>query len=204
MRQRLENKLRKSVRKAKHGLPGLSAAIARHQRHSAAFAEALCRLALDPTEERELREFVATLLWNTPAAQNVWLSMLQLAASAGNINVLAAYMSLWQGRKTIQTSDLNVFRTVLASGSLEEQITAVERVAFICRRPVRRALFSVVNDTAAALEVRERAVEMLHVHGHRETAEECARALQDRHASIRFWAAYSLGEMTAFRKSLRE
>jgi hypothetical protein len=204
MRLRVETKLRKAVRKAEHSVPGLQAAIARSERQGASLAEALVRLAVEPAERWELRKFVATLLWNTPATEDIWLSMVQMLANTRATNVVAAYMSLWQVRNKIHPTELNLFRRVLASGSPEEQTAAVQRVAFIRCRPVRRVLIDILNDSAAPLEIRELATEMLHIHGNRETAEACAKALDNQDASIRFWAAYTLGEIPVFRNSLRE
>jgi HEAT repeat protein len=130
--------------------------------------------------------------------------MVRLVANAKKSNVLAAYLSLCSDRKNISPMELTLFREVLAHGSTEEQVAAVDALAFIYRGTVRRALIDVLNDTAALLEVRERATEMLHLHESKETAEACARALDDRNASIRFWAAYTLGQITAFRKGHRE
>src|SRR5262249_21817987 len=79
-----------------------------------------------------------------------------------------------------------------------------ERLSFIRSRSVRRVLIDVLNDIAAPLEGRECATEVLHLHASRETAEACAKALNDDVASIRFWAAYTVGEIPLFRKSLRE
>jgi hypothetical protein len=204
MRLRVETKLRKALRRAEQGLPGLQAAVAGFERRGAAFPEALCRLAADLAEPWEFRRFVAILLWTTAGTKDVWLAMVQLVANAGNTSVVAAYISLWRDRKSIHASELKLFRRMLICGSPEEQRIAVERVAFIRCRPVRRALIDIVDDVAAPLEVRECATEMLHVHGCRETAEACANALHDQHASIRFWATYTLGEIPAFRDSLRE
>jgi|SRR5271165_5477047 len=80
---------------------------------------------------------------------------------------------------------------------------AVQDIAFINRRPVRRALIEIVLDNAAPLGLRERATEMLHLHSCRETAEACAKALADPNVNIRFWAAYTLGQI-ADKSSLRE
>jgi len=80
---------------------------------------------------------------------------------------------------------------------------AVDGIAFICSRPVRRALIDILNDNAAPLEVRDRATEMLHLHGSRETAEACASALENENVSIQFWAAYTLGQITSFRSRFR-
>jgi cell wall-associated NlpC family hydrolase len=204
MRLRVEMKLRKLVRRAEHNLPGLQAAIAELERGGSAFSEALFRLSVDPAEPWEKRRFVAALLWNTPATKDVWLSMVQFVESAVNTNVVTAYISLWRDRKHIPHTELRLFRKVVANGSSEEQRVAVERVAFIRTRSVRRALIDIATDTAAPMAVRECATEMLHVHPSRETAEACAKALDDREASIRFWAAYALGEIPVFHDSLRE
>jgi len=64
-------------------------------------------------------------------------------------------------------------------------------------------LIDILNDNAAPLEVRDRATEMLHLHGSRETAEACASALENENVSIRFWAAYTLGQITFFRSGIR-
>jgi hypothetical protein len=74
-------------------------------------------------------------------------------------------------------------------------MTAIDGVSYIHCHEVRRAFIDILNDTAAPLEVRERATENLHLQGSRETAEACARALGDQNASIRFWAAYVLGQI---------
>lgn len=204
MRLRVEAKLRKAIRRAEHRLPGLHAAIARHERQGAAPAEALGRFAADPAEKWDGRKFVASLLWKTPGTEDVCLSMVRLVASSQETNVLAEYISLWPAQKDLHPTELNLFQKVIAIGSPEQQMRAVDSIAFISRRPVRRALIEILNDTAAPLEVRERATEMLHLQVHRETAEACARALADQNAGIRFWAAYTLGQITFFRSGLRE
>ena len=164
----------------------------------------LCGIVVDPKERSEHRRFLATLLWSTAATKGVCLSMVKLVSSSANTNVLAQHISLWGDRKCICPAELNLFLRVFASGTLEEQRTAVQRLSFIRSRPARRVLIDILNDTAAPLEVRECATEMLHLHANRETAEACAKALDDEVASIRFWAAYTLGQIPVFRKSLRE
>ena len=196
-------KLRKAIRGAEHKLPGLLVAIARREHSGVALAEAICRFAIDPAEKLEHRKFIANLLWNTPGTEDICLSMVRLVESAGESKVLTAYISLWSDRRNIHPSELNLFRKVLANGSPEEQMRAVDGIAFICSRQVRRVLINILNDAAAPLEVRERATEMLHLHGSRETAEACAGALENEKASIRFWAAYTLGQITFFRSGIR-
>jgi HEAT repeat protein len=85
---------------------------------------------------------------------------------------------------------------VLAKGSPEEQLKAVDHAAFIECRPVRRIFIEILNDTDAPLEVRERATEMLHLQPSKETADACANAVNDPNAGIRFWAAYTLGQIS--------
>src|SRR5260370_15938513 len=177
MRLRVEMKLRKGFRRAEHSLAGLQAAIVRRQHSGAALANVLSLFAIDPAEKWERRKFAANLLWSTPGTEDVCLSMVRLVASAAETKVLTAYISLWLDRKTIHATELNLFRKVLAIGSPEEQIRAVGHIAYIYRRPVRRALIDILNDSAASLEVRDRATEMLHLHASRETAEACTRAL---------------------------
>ena len=204
MRLRVESKLRKALRRSEHGLPGLQAAVAGFERRGAAFPETLSRLAADPAERWEFRRVVARLLWSTAGAKDAWLAMVRFVAGSGNTTVIAAYISLWRDRKRIHASELELFRSMLASESPEEQRIAVERVAFIRCRSVRRALIEIVDDVAAPLEIRECAAEMLHVQESRETVEACGRALNDQQVSIRFWAAYALGEIPVFRPSLCE
>jgi hypothetical protein len=166
MRLRVEARLRKAIRRAEHGLPGLQAAVARRERQGAALAEALCRLAVDPEEGWDRRWFIATLLWKTPGTEDVRHTMVGMVANT--------------------------------NGSLEEQISAVDVLGFVCGRPLRRALIGILNDDNARLEVRERAAEMLSVQGSREAVEACVAALDHENASIRFWAAFALGQIASF------
>jgi hypothetical protein len=53
-----------------------------------------------------------------------------------------------------------------------------------------------MEDSAAPIDARERAAEMLNHQSGRTTAEACARALKDPNPIIRFWAAYSLGQVS--------
>ena len=80
----------------------------------------------------------------------------------------------------------------------------MDGISFITCRQIRRILIGILNDTGLALEVRERATEMLHLHESRETVEACAGALQDQNAGIRFWAAYTLGTVPPFHRKLSE
>src|SRR5205823_2574956 len=61
-------------------------------------------------------------------------------------------------------------------------------------RSVRRSLIGIMNDVSAPLQVRERAVEMSHLQMCNETVEACARLVEDPSPTIRFWAAYALGQ----------
>jgi hypothetical protein len=126
MRLRVEAKLRKALRRAEHGLPGLHTMVARLEHRGSAFSDVLCGIVVDPAERWEHRRFLATLLWSTAATKDVCLSMVKLVSSAANTNVLAQYISLWGDRKYIRTAELNLFLRVFASGTLEERRTAVE------------------------------------------------------------------------------
>ena len=130
--------------------------------------------------------------------------MVRLVANTGSTDVMTAYLGACSERKNITPAELKLFQVVLDKGSLEEQIRAVEALAFVPQRPVRRTLIGILSNSAAPLDVRERATEMLHLHESRETAEACAKALGDPSASIRFWAAYTLGQIAGFRKGIPE
>jgi HEAT repeat protein len=83
-------------------------------------------------------------------------------------------------------------------------MTAIDGVSYIRCHEVRRALIDILNDPGVPLEVRERATENLHLQGSTETAEACARATSDQNASIRFWAAYALGQIGHRRNEICE
>jgi len=177
MRLRVEAKLRKAIRRLEHGHPGLQAAIARHERRGEAPAEALVRFVVDPAEGWYWRQVVAGLLWKMPGTKSAGLSMVRLVANTGSTDVMTAYLGACSERKNITPAELKLFQVVLDKGSLEEQIRAVEALAFVPQRPVRRTLIGILSNSAAPLDVRERATEMLHLHESRETAEACAKAL---------------------------
>ena len=100
--------------------------------------------------------------------------------------------------------ELTIFRKVLRAGTPEEQTDAVDAIAYSDHPRVRRALINLLENTTAPLEVRDRAAEMLHLQSGRATAEACVRALKDPTPSIRFWAAYSLGQIAYWRGELRQ
>jgi HEAT repeat protein len=194
MRSRVKARLGKAIRQAEYRLPGVRAAIARH----GGLDVGLCRLLIDAAGKRDHRQFCVNLLWDTPGTEDARLKILRLLASSGETSVLAAYFSLCSDRKSIHPTELKLFWEVLARGSSEEQITTIDGVSYIECPEVRRAFIKILNDTSVPLEVRERAIENLHLQGSRETTEACARALGDQNASIRFWAAYTLGETAIF------
>lgn len=204
MRLRIEAKLRKGIRQMEHWRPGLQGAIARRESQGASLAVALSRFAVDPAERRDRRIYLRSLISRIRGAEDVRVSMLRQVVGSGRTDVKAEYLRLCSNRENISPTELALFREVIATGSSEEQIDAIDGVAFIRRRAVRYTLIDFLDDQAVALEVRERAAEMLHLHPSKETADACARALGDPHATIRFWAAYTLGEITVFRKGLRE
>ena len=57
----------------------------------------------------------------------------------------------------------------------------------------RRALIEILENRSARLDVRERALEMLHLHPSQEALDTCIRFLSAPEVSLRFWAAYTLG-----------
>ena len=92
---------------------------------------------------------------------------------------------------------------ILERGTPDEQMQAIDALASVDCRPVRLVLIEIMTDTFAALDVRDRATEMLNVQHSWETVEACARSLRDSQPSIRFWAAYTLGQVCVFHRGLR-
>ncbi len=127
--------------------------------------------------------------------------MIRLVAESGSIGVAAEYLGLCSNRSRITPAEMNLFREVLKGGSPEEQVAGLDALAFVRSRPVWRVLIGILHNTAFTIDIREHAAEMLHLQESRETVEACARALDDPNAKIRFWAAYTLGQVG--RKGLR-
>ena len=204
MRQRVQAKLRKAIRRAEHRLPGLSRVIARREVDGVSLVEAVTRFAVDPAEKFSQRKLLALLIWDIRGTQDISRAMLRSVAASDRTDVKAEYLSLCSSRKNLLPAEFSLFREVLAGGSPREQMAAIDGVSFIDSRAVRRALIGILADDSAPLEVRDRATEMLHLQPSQETAEACAKALSSPHASIRFWAAYTLGQIPVFHKSLRK
>lgn len=195
MRRRIERKLAKAIRVAERNYRGLHSRIRRYQRRGYSISEACCRFVADRHEQRVLRRFVAEVLWSLPGSRPLRFAMIKAALASDDMKLKTDYLSFCSDRKHFAGADLQLFRQVLAGGTPEDQMTAIDGVAFTCCRPVRRALIDTMNDDRLPLDVRERAVEMLHCQPHHETVEACANALRSRPVTIRFWAAYTLGNL---------
>ena len=121
--------------------------------------------------------------------------MSNFAVETPEIQAKTEYLRLCPYSRHVGVRDLKVFQEVMQRGSPEEQISATDELAFLRGRSVRRALIGIMGDASVLLQVRERATEMLHLQSHRETVEACAIALRAQTIGIRFWAAYTLGNL---------
>jgi hypothetical protein len=195
MRWRIEKRLAKASRVGEHDYRGLQAQISRYQRRGCSISEACCRFVADLREKRVLRRFVAEVLWGIPDSDPLRFAMIKLALASDEMKLKADYLSFCSDRRHIHNGELELFQQVLAAGTSEEQMTAIDGLAFVCCRTVRRAFINIMNDDRLPLEVRERAIEMLHLQSHRETLDACAEALRSRTVTLRFWAAYTLGNL---------
>jgi hypothetical protein len=193
MRRRIERKIRKTIRREEHFWRGLSASLAHRERDGATLMDALVSLLLEaPVCFPDHRSTLADRLRATPGAGRLFVSLIQVALESTDGDVKIRCMGFCSGRQHVPAC-LELFNQVLASGSEWEQHRAVDAISSTVCRPVNRALIRVIKDKSIALSARDRAAEMLHLHGFLETVEACAVALHYPEVTIRFWAAYTLG-----------
>jgi hypothetical protein len=194
MRRRIEAKVKKAIRVGEHHHRGLQAAIGRRGRSGVPLFVACREFVPDPQEDWVHRLFLAKLLSaKLGRFTQIWGALVRAALDTDALKVKAEVLRFCSDRTRIGRSELQLLREVIADGSLEEQITAIDGVAFVPGRPVRRALIEILENRSASLDARERALEMLHLQPSQETVDTCARFLAAPEVSLRFWAAYTLG-----------
>jgi hypothetical protein len=155
---------------------------------------ACAQFVLDPKEDRFHRTFLVKLLAvKLGRATKIWPVLVKTALDTSSSRIKADVLSFCSDHTRIGQSELELLRQVMAVGSLEEQITGIDGLAFVRCRRVRRVLIEILEDRTLQLEVRERALEMLHLQHSREVLETCTRFLSGPEVSLRFWAAYTLG-----------
>ncbi|MEP6538051.1 MAG: HEAT repeat domain-containing protein [Bryobacteraceae bacterium] len=166
------------------------------------FAQALLEFVTNSAENWDSRELLAKVVWRTRGAKRIVRAIRHAFLSKNEAEAILEYLGLMPHEGT--TTRLSLFREVLRGGTIFEQVDAVDAIAMAeGNARVRRTLIGLVEDTAAPLEVRDRATEMLHLFSSRTAAEACIRALKDPAPSIRFWAAYSLGQISSWNSDYR-
>ena len=204
MKRTLQAKLRKSIRCAEHNFRGLASAIDRHEQACGSLPEALRQFAVDLTENRQHRKFIATLVSKTRGTEGSWRAITEFAAETDDLPAKVDFLRICSARKRLDDIALEIFREVLTKDSLEEQVSAIDEVAMSNGRSARRVLIELMSNSSLPVLLRERATEMLHFHACAETVEACSRLLSDPNVSMRFWAAYTLGQCSAFRSGVSE
>lgn len=202
MQRKLDARLRKALRRADHWHRGLQCAITRRERHGGSLSEALWRFAIDPDEKWEHRKFVSHLIWRARGAEHLRLAIANFAVETPDLQRKTEYLRLCPYHRPVSSTDLGVFQEVIDRGSSEDQISAIDELAFLSGRSVRRTLINLIDDNRMAPEVRERAIEMLHLQPSRETVDACTRVLHSGSVTLRFWATYTLGNSMFSRSGL--
>jgi hypothetical protein len=194
MRLRLQAKLRKAIRRAEYRHIGLRAAIARYERHGRSFSRELWRFVMDCNQNWWHRKTVSSLVWETRGAEHLRIAMTNFAVATSEVQPKTEYLRLSPYQRQISSADLTLLRQIMQAGTPEDQITAIDELAFLSGGSVRRSLIGIMNDASAPLQVRERAVEMSHLQMCTDTVEACERLVEDPSPTIRFWVAYALGQ----------
>jgi hypothetical protein len=121
-------------------------------------------LVLDTESNLHNRMFVAKLFsGRLGRATKFWSALTDAARQSDGTALKARVLKLCSDETRIGQPELELFQDVIQRGTLEEQMTAVDGLAFVCCRPARRRLINVAEDTGAPLDLRERALEMLHL-----------------------------------------
>jgi hypothetical protein len=194
MRLRLQAKLRKGIRRAEYRHKGMRAAIARHEGRGCSLSMDLWRFAMDRNQDWWHRKTVSFLVWETRGAEHLRIAMANFAVGSSEVQPKTEYLRLSPYQRHISSADLTLFQQIMQAGTPEDQIAAIDELAFLMGRSVRRSLIGIMNDVSAPMQVRERAVEMSHMRMCDETVEACARLVEDPSPTIRFWVAYALGQ----------
>jgi hypothetical protein len=203
MKLRIEAKVSKAIRVAEHHHRGLRAAVSRRVRSGLPLCVACREFVLDPKENLAHRMFLAKLLSGKLGRfTQSWRALVKGALDTDSLRIKAEVLGFCSNRTRIGRSELQLLWRVIAEGSLEEQIKGIDGLAFVHCRPVRRALIEILKNRSSSLDVRERAIEMLHLQPSQETVDTCTRFLSAPEATLRFWAAYTLGN-SFFRGGVR-
>jgi hypothetical protein len=179
MRLRLQAKLRKGIRRAEHLHKGLCAAIARYEAQGCSLSIDLWRFAMDRHQDWWHRKTVSFLMWQTRGADHLRTAMANFALDSSEVQPKTEYLRLSPYQRRINRADVTLFQQIMQTGTPEDQITAIDELAFLRGRSVRRSLIGIMNDVSAPLQVRERAIEMSHLQMFDETVEACARLVED-------------------------
>jgi hypothetical protein len=194
MKRRIEAKVRKAIRGGEHHNRGLRAAVKRRVRSGLPLCVACRDLVLDSKESWAHRMFLAKLLSGKfGRITQSWRVLVKAALDTDSLRTKAEVLRFCSNTTQIGSAELQLLWQVIAGGSLEEQIEGMDGLAFVECRPVRLALIEILENRSLSLAVRERALEMLHLQPSEETVDTCARFLSAPEVSLRFWAAYTLG-----------
>ena len=136
----------KAIRRAEYRHKGLRAAIARYERQGCSLSMDLWRFAMDCSQNWWHRKTVSFLVWEIRGAEHLRIAMTNFAVDASEVQPKVEYLRLSPYQRHISSADLTLFQQIMQTGTPEDQITAIDELAFLMGRSVRRSLIGIMND----------------------------------------------------------
>jgi hypothetical protein len=199
VRQRIESRIRKQIRRRQHRRPDLGQAVRRYERPGLPFAQALHALATDPAAYWDTRREIAGLLapWDGGEATLCLLAQFFELSGSDELYQMALILE--------RSDDARALQPLI--GALEDGDPGRRRAAARALGWMRKAgtravipLAHLLTDASQPVEVREEAAESLANSRSKTAIPALVSTLSDPYVGVRFWSVFALGGVSQFLK----